>query len=78
MSDASQVHVYVHRKRPQWGYAIVAWEKGDKRGYQFEDGQLRVFKDAFYGLFDRVDPSGAGAVELVEELNPDRDLYVQF
>lgn len=39
-----------HVKRPQWGLAILAWEKGDRRAYQFEDGRLRKFKEGFYDL----------------------------
>jgi hypothetical protein len=33
--------------------AVVAWEREGKRGYQFEDGQLRVFTSGYY---DRLDP----------------------
>lgn len=39
-----------HVKRPQWGLAILAWEKGDTRSYQFEDGRLRTFKRGYYDL----------------------------
>lgn len=48
--------LYHHRARPAWGLAIVAWERGEHRGYQFEDGQLRVFKSGFYRLLPEVDP----------------------
>lgn len=61
--------LYKHKKRPQWGLAIVAWERGDKRGYQFEDGKLRVFKKGFYSLFEEVDPPEDAAIDLVDELN---------
>ena len=42
--------VYRHRKRPAWGMAVFLWERDGKRGYQFEDGQTRVFKDGFFHL----------------------------
>lgn len=46
--------LFKHNARPQWGLAIVAWEREGKRGYQFEDGELRVFKDGFFHLLDEV------------------------
>ncbi len=46
--------LFKHKSRPQWGLAIVAWEREGKRGYQFEDGELRVFKDGFFHLLDEV------------------------
>lgn len=39
-----------HVKRPQWGLAILAWERGDRRAYQFEDGRLRKFKEGYYEM----------------------------
>lgn len=42
--------LYRHVKRPEWGVAILAWEKGDRRAYQFEDGRLRKFKEGYYSL----------------------------
>ena len=46
--------LFQHKARPQWGLAIVAWEREGKRGYQFEDGELRVFKNGFFHLLDEV------------------------
>ncbi len=40
--------LYQHSKRKQWGFAVLAWERDGKRGYQFEDGELRVFAEGFY------------------------------
>jgi hypothetical protein len=55
--DSSQNTIlYKHVKRPNWGLAILAWTKNDKRGYQFEDGKLRVFKAGFFNFFEEVDP----------------------
>lgn len=60
--------LYRHKKRHKWGLAIIAWEHGDKRGYQFEDGRVRVFKRGFYRMFEEVDPPEDAAGELVDEL----------
>lgn len=42
--------LYQHSKRKQWGFAVLAWERDGKRGYQFEDGELRVFTKEYYGM----------------------------
>ncbi len=42
---------YAHTQKPEWGAALIAWEEDGKRGYRFEDGELRVFKE---GYFDRL------------------------
>ena len=65
---ASKMHsMYVHRKRPQWGRAVVVWEANDKRGYQFEDGRLRVFKTNFCHLFDEVDVPDDGVSDVLRK-----------
>lgn len=46
--------LFQHTKRTEWGAAILAWERGDKRGYQFEDGKMRVFKRGFYHFLEPV------------------------
>lgn len=58
MTDlVDQSTVYQHAVRPEWGGAVIAWERDGKRGYQFEDGQLRVFTLVHYHLFERIDAS---------------------
>lgn len=47
--------VYRHSSKPEWGLAVVAWELDGRRGYQFEDGALRVFKDGYYHHLEEVD-----------------------
>lgn len=54
-TDARIHTIYRHDDRPEWGDAILAWEREDKRGYQFEDGTLRVFKQGWYGKLQEVD-----------------------
>jgi len=51
-------NVYRHNAKPEWGGAVIAWEREGKRGYQFEDGQLRVFASGHYHLLDVIDVSG--------------------
>lgn len=53
-------NTFQHNAKPEWGAAVIAWEREGKRGYQFEDGQLRVFTSGHYHLLDSV------------ELEPDR------
>jgi hypothetical protein len=60
--------LYVHVRRAGWGVAILAWERGDKRAYQFEDGGLRVFKRGFFGLFEEIDPPDMDTEQMVEVL----------
>jgi len=47
--------LYRHSKRPQWGVAILAWEKETRRAYQFEDGRLRRIKKGYYELIEPAD-----------------------
>lgn len=47
--------LYRHAKRPEWGVAILAWEKGPRRAYQFEDGRLRKFREGYYSLMEPAD-----------------------
>lgn len=54
--------LYRHAKRPEWGLAILAWEEGGRRGYQFDDGRLRVFKEGYYSLMEPVDVQAATEV----------------
>lgn len=60
--------LYRHIKRPRWGLAVLAWDHLDKRGYQFEDGKLRVFNSDFYRLLEEVDPPADRARQVLEQL----------
>ncbi|HVS01367.1 MAG TPA: hypothetical protein VMT16_01235 [Thermoanaerobaculia bacterium] len=53
--------LYRHTRRPEWGLAILAWERGDQRAYQFDDGKLRVLKDGFFHLMEPVADVREGA-----------------
>ncbi len=41
---------YEHVARPEWGVAVLTWEGEGKRGYRFDDGKLRVFKEGYFHL----------------------------
>lgn len=60
--------LYRHLKRPTWGLAVTAWQRGDKRAYQFEDGNMRVFKRGFFRMLEEVDPPADRTREVLERL----------
>lgn len=71
--------LYRHVKRPEWGVAILAWEKDDRRAYQFEDGRLRKFKEGYYSLLkpaehkERSDEAVITGLEGAIEANKGKD-----
>ncbi len=52
LPEIEDATLFRHKKRPQWGVAILAWERGKQRAYQFEDGRLRKFKEGYYSLME--------------------------
>lgn len=46
--------LFQHVRKPEWGLAIMAWERDGKRGYQFEDGKLRIFAQGYYEFLQHV------------------------
>jgi len=60
--------LYQHSKRKQWGFAVLAWERDGKRGYQFEDGELRVFTKEYYGLLAEAECPPEQAARLLAKL----------
>lgn len=67
-ADAGDVALVRHRKRKDWGVAALLWERDGKRGYQFADGNLRVFKQGFYDMFEAAEPPGDGSATAVRRL----------
>lgn len=68
--DHDEGTLYRHTKRPEWGAAILAWEKNGRRAYQFEDGRLRKFQEGYYSLLqpaDDVDRPREAIVQGLEE-----------
>ena len=47
--------LYRHSTKPEWGLAILAWERHGRRAYQFEDGRLRKIQEGYYDLLEPVD-----------------------
>lgn len=62
------VALFRHAKRRHWGVAALLWERDDKRGYQFSDGNLRVFRKGFYHLFEKTAAPGDGSAKAVRRL----------
>lgn len=65
MPDAPRVipdedAVVRHANRPEWGAAVLAWSREDKRAYQFEDGEVRIFKRGYLHLLQ---PTGNQQVD---------------
>ena len=67
-SFASADTIYWHSKREEWGFAILAYERMDRRGYQFQDGRLRVFKEGYYELLEAVSPKPEGTQRIIASL----------
>lgn len=64
----SDGELYRHKKRPQWGVAILAWDRGEIRAYQFEDGRLRKFKKGYFKLMEKVGEIRGSRDSLIENL----------
>lgn len=61
--------LYQHSMKPGWGVALMAWERDGKRGYQFEDGKLRVIKKGFYHLLRQIDRPADETETALRDLN---------
>jgi len=57
-----------HSKRPEWGVALLAWERGSTRAYQFEDGRLRKIREGYYKLLEPADDLGERAPRIRKNL----------
>src|SRR5690242_18047779 len=73
--SSSGPRLFEHVKRQQWGLAILARESPDSRSFQFEDGQMRTFKQPFLSLLREVKrpehTARAVAVKLTRQLGSD-------
>jgi hypothetical protein len=47
-----EVAFYRHTRKPKWGIGLIVWERDGKRGYKFEDGQLRIIAEPYYQLME--------------------------
>lgn len=66
-----QFAVFEHEKRREWGLGVLAWETSTKRGYVFENGQLRVLVRAFYPLMKEVERPAEEVRALIATLKPE-------
>ncbi len=48
------IPVFRHAKRPEWGAALLTWERDGKRAYLFEDGVHRMIAAPYYHLMNSV------------------------
>ncbi len=60
--------LFRHRKRNDWGRAILAWDRTVKRAYQFEDGELRIMAEGFFGMMEEIDVPADEARNVVRTL----------
>lgn len=61
--------LFQHSVRPEWGLAVMAWDRDGRRGYQFEDGALRVFKRGYYDFLEPADRPLDETQSVLDELN---------
>lgn len=66
--SSPDVSLFRHQKRRHWGIAALLWERDGKRGYQFSDGKMRVFKEGFYHLLAEAEAPGDGSARAVRRL----------
>lgn len=71
MRNQVEDSVYLHSTKPEWGVAVVVWERDDKRGYQFEDGRMRIFPASHYHLLEVAEAS-PDCIRVLRALNGDR------
>lgn len=50
-SQPSVAPLVTHSRKREWGRALLLWRREEKRAYQFEDGNMRVFAERFCDFF---------------------------
>lgn len=64
----SETPLFRHVKRPEWGVAIMAYEREGARAFQFEDGNLRKIRKGYYKLMEEADDLGERAAHIRKNL----------
>lgn len=64
LAESLEGQVVEHKVRPEWGPAVLVWRREDKSGFQFEDGQIRAFKDDWLHMLVPI----AGALDPTSQL----------
>jgi hypothetical protein len=57
-----------HTRRPEWGLAVLAWERDGKRAYLFEGGMLKVLAEPFFGLMQPMTEPPEDGASIVQRL----------
>jgi hypothetical protein len=57
-----------HKRRPEWGLAVLAWERDGKRAYLFEGGMLKVLAEPFFGLMQPMTEPPEDGESIVQRL----------
>lgn len=65
--------LFKHTARPEWGHAVVAWERDSKTGFLFENGMVRQFADRFVEKMEPVELVTEDLVELAARLTKQRE-----
>ncbi len=47
--------LFRHTKKPDWGTAVIAWERDGKRAYLFDSGMVKVLAEPFFRLMTPVE-----------------------
>src|SRR5690606_19263989 len=47
--------LFRHTKKPDWGTAVIAWERDGKRAYLFDSGMVKVLAEPFFRLMAPVE-----------------------
>jgi hypothetical protein len=50
-NQPSAAPLVTHSRKREWGRALLLWRRDEKRAYQFEDGNMRVFAERFCDFF---------------------------
>lgn len=59
---------FQHARRPEWGLAVLAWERDGKRAYLFEGGMLKVLAEPFFDLMQPTTEPVENGASIVQRL----------
>jgi hypothetical protein len=67
--SADDTRLYRHRRRPQWGAALIVRQDPRRITYQFQDGQQRTFRREFAAMFERIEEPAEGLESSIRARN---------
>ncbi|MEZ4225723.1 MAG: hypothetical protein R3B13_32525 [Polyangiaceae bacterium] len=68
---ASDIAVFRHERRDEWGLGVLATQADNHRAYVFEYGGIRVIAEPYYPLVHEVDSPVDELAALMKRLGPD-------